>query len=42
MAQYIEGIPENKMVEVQGHFLELKLRDLTDPVSTIFSPKIIR
>ncbi len=30
-----EGIPENKMVEVQGHFLELKLRDLIDPVINI-------
>ncbi len=31
----LEGIPENNFVEVQGHLLELKLGDLTDPVINI-------
>lgn len=31
----LEGIPENKIVEVQGHFLQLNLKDLIDPVINI-------
>lgn len=31
----LEGIPENKIIELQGNFLQLKLKDLTDPVINI-------
>jgi hypothetical protein len=31
----LEGVPENNFVEVQGHFLQLKLGDLADPVINI-------
>lgn len=31
----MEGIPENKTVEVPNHYLQLKLKDLTDPVINI-------